>query len=249
MIINENSPLVRMPSDLNIKYRILLDGIRYSASIVDISYQRIVENLRLISQGELHVTNPQTASLVFSDAWAMVDAANRLRKAIIFFCGIKWENKGEIIDNIFEASKISLIDFVENTHRANSLRNFAHHSLDDKEMNYLVRNNKSIWGRIDWFYTPKDEPGRCSSFSFAAGSEAIVSVSVPLGVSVIRPLGPVSIAAYKYELCLSKLQRLVLLVVEEIEGQLRPQLDGEEFGPADVMCQLRLDNIKFTESS
>jgi len=249
MLITEKSPLINVPSDLDIHDRLLLDAIRYSASIADMCYDRLKLLLTQISKSEISITNPAISAAVYSDAWSMIDASHRLRESTDMinqrFSGKRDKLKGKKIIDIFKAQEITLADFYYNTETATLLRNYAHHPKG--LVQYNVSHKSPLWGNLIWYYTPSDIPGQSNSFSFSAGvSVDKILAKLPLGIEVIRPLGPIVLSAYKYEICLSRLAHLIQLVVRNIETQIAPQFHGKHVEARDLLIQMSINNLKFT---
>lgn len=80
MILADDSPLNRIPLIPDPVLVQLLDGIRYSIAMADLSYSRLENDLKPVFE-----PNPQPhriAVAAFLDAWSFVDAINRLRNLL-----------------------------------------------------------------------------------------------------------------------------------------------------------------------
>lgn len=78
-MISPDSPFKNIPKNLDRKQAFFLDGIRHAAEICDLSYHRLTAGLRDIALKPQGVPPEPSYALYFLDAWAFVDAADRLR--------------------------------------------------------------------------------------------------------------------------------------------------------------------------
>ena len=77
-IIEPGSVLRRLPSNLAPRQRALLDGIRFSAEMCELAFERLINSLIGITQ-ERNAEGVIGFAAPFADAWTMIDAANRMR--------------------------------------------------------------------------------------------------------------------------------------------------------------------------
>src|SRR5262245_48420210 len=94
MMLADDSPLRRLPPDTEPRLVSLLDGIRYSIDMVDLSYGRLRQGLAETHKrfeaglpapappGAQHPIPTLLYAAAFSDAWTIIDAADRLRRLI-----------------------------------------------------------------------------------------------------------------------------------------------------------------------
>ncbi|KJS82607.1 MAG: hypothetical protein JM58_14730 [Peptococcaceae bacterium BICA1-8] len=90
MIIGDDSPLRHLPSVLNPRQILLLDGIRYSVDMADIAYTRLFNSLTYVSIN--HNSKEFDFSIfshAFLDAWSVIDSVNRMRSLLSNLTGYK----------------------------------------------------------------------------------------------------------------------------------------------------------------
>ena len=78
-MITHDSPFRRIPKNLDRKQAFFIDGIRHAAEICELSYNRLTLGLYALSQKAADSVPEPTFAQYFLDAWAFVDAADRLR--------------------------------------------------------------------------------------------------------------------------------------------------------------------------
>jgi len=78
-MISPDSPFKNIPQNLDRKQAFFLDGIRHAAEICDLSYKRLTAGLHDLGLKPQGATTETTYAPYFLDAWAFVDAADRLR--------------------------------------------------------------------------------------------------------------------------------------------------------------------------
>lgn len=79
MIIGDESPLRRLPGQLDRKQMLYLDGIRYSIEMADLAHLRLQQTLLDLAN---HSNDSDPVHLYFvaavQDAWSIVDSVHRL---------------------------------------------------------------------------------------------------------------------------------------------------------------------------
>jgi hypothetical protein len=80
MILADDSPLNRIPPLQDTVLVQLLDGVRYSIGMADLSYQRLESSMARVFEPEPQVN--RICVEAFLDAWSFVDAVNRLRNLL-----------------------------------------------------------------------------------------------------------------------------------------------------------------------
>ena len=75
-MIKPNSPLLRIPANIDRAQSIVLDGVRHAAEITDLAYSRLCASLVLV-QERWEAGEPISASEPLMYAWSMVDAIYR----------------------------------------------------------------------------------------------------------------------------------------------------------------------------
>ena len=93
-IINKESSLKFIPENIEVRQRVLLDGIRYAVQMAELGFNRLEQTLsrlssEMIKEGQL---DDQCKSMLFPsaflDAWAIIGAVERLRPIINAFSDV-----------------------------------------------------------------------------------------------------------------------------------------------------------------
>lgn len=120
MVIKNDSPLRRLPSDLNMKQTLFLDAIRYSVEMADVAHIRLRETLLSLTsefRSRRKAVNVGSAGLnAMLDAWSLVDSIHRLRMLLKHMPFVKQKSPG-------------LVSFYKQTTGIDDLRNAIQHIL------------------------------------------------------------------------------------------------------------------------
>ena len=136
MLINEKSPLRRLPNKLNPRQAQFFDAIRFAAEMMDLAYQRLLGHLLTLAGPD--VTNPQiSASVAFLHAWSIVDSAHRLHGLVDNLPGLTKRNQSPEFRKFSEKA-----DSVE------KLRNAVQHM--ETEIHKSAEAGKAVWGTLSW---------------------------------------------------------------------------------------------------
>src|SRR5918999_1673035 len=76
LLVPEDSPLRRPPTELSRRQILFLDGLRYAAEMADVAYQRLFEGLMHVADTSDEPSTRDIARLML-DAWSIVDAVHR----------------------------------------------------------------------------------------------------------------------------------------------------------------------------
>lgn len=169
MIIEANSPFNRLPSALNRKQALFLDGIRYCVEMADLAHSRLRWTLfthtttldePTDNQAEPLDNRAQAVPAAFQDAWSIVDSLQRLRGLLAQMPGIKQN-----------AAELQL--FRRQTDAFENLRNGVQHL--NNHIDVLVAQNLPAWGVLSWVVVPEDPAGnRLLSSAMIAGTLFVV---------------------------------------------------------------------------
>ena len=136
MLIDFDSVLFKIPTNVDKKLNYLLDGIRYCANSIFLSNYSLKENLKIISH-DYTVNNTVNNLLfysVYKEAWSMIDSTYRLRNFLSPF------NFSEDI-NLTENYNYLL--------KTKPFRNTFEH-MDERIDEINIKYDVSLWGNISW---------------------------------------------------------------------------------------------------
>jgi hypothetical protein len=225
MIIDDNSPFRRVPTQTSRKHMLFYDGIRYSVEMADLAHNRLRETLYEIAQSPYA---PDPASHDFAsavlDAWSIVDLVHRLRSLIEQAPGIKQKSP-------------SLLSFMKKTADVERLRNAVQHL--NQQIHKIADLNIPVWGALSWVTLLDPELRSVWTCTLVAGtfferSEPLIS---PLGKQFHPPVDLITLEASNCSVCLSDAMRSVEQVVRSLEDHLREQFkDLPNMGRDVLLC-------------
>lgn len=127
------SPLRNAPPSFSKKQILFLDGLRYSAEMAHIAYERLRETLSHIEEADSRLIASESASAL-QDAWSIIDSVNRFRDLLPHMPGIE---KGAWLRLLKERTSVVA-----------TLRDCVQHQ--QKEIDKLIRAGGQIWGYLSW---------------------------------------------------------------------------------------------------
>lgn len=136
MIVGSNSPLRRIPHNLDRKQALFYDAIRFTIEMVDVAYKRLIHVLFTISKNDsFRQSHPM--AVAFLDAWSIIDSVHRLRCLLQQLPGIKRSDLPE------------RTVFLKRTDEVEDFRNNIQHL--NNEMIRLAEKDDPAWGILSWF--------------------------------------------------------------------------------------------------
>lgn len=154
-LVPPDSPLRLVPTVLDRKAVLFLDGIRYSLHMFDMTSTRLAQTLDSIGRTQVEpneLTDRITWAL--SDAWLMIDSVHRLRELL--------EQAPRLKKNTPE-----LQIFLRNTSGVEDLRNFFQHFRT--EIDSFTELGMPLWGTLSWAYT-NPNTGELENHTIAPGT-------------------------------------------------------------------------------
>lgn len=215
-VVTSDSPLRSLPEALDPKQAMFLDGIRFSAEIVQGAMDSLREVLAQVTLGESHL---HAVAMMF--AWAVVDSSNRIRVLMEGMKRAGWVRRTEVYRSQIRELKSAL-----------PLRDSTQHLDGAIRRHTDVELIPPVWGSLAWFVvTEVDESNRIMAGEACfLRSGAVFPGAV--GPGVVNPLGTVSVSkvdqiqlqAFDSTVSLSSLERAVEGVIERWEDRLRTQV-------------------------
>ena len=225
MIIDEGSPFRRLPSELDRRQALFLDGIRYSVEMADLAHTRLRQTLFDIAKEQNRGAQANHWSLVSAvqDAWSVVDSLHRLRGLLDQMPGSKKKGPG-------------LQVFVRTTTGIEDLRNAVQHL--NHEIDGLVARNQPVWGSLSWFAALDPFNNFGASCSLITGTLFVKAASAPMIMpegEVDLPVNLIVLSAYGHSLNLSDAMRRVARLIAGMENELKEQFSGYSTAGADLI--------------
>lgn len=225
MLISDDSPLRRLPSELNQKQKFYLDGIRFSIEIIDLAYLRLKQTLYNLSKNIK--SNSKVNHLIFvsaiHDAWSLIDSVYRLRGLIKLCPGIKQKAPGIIL-------------FDKNTRDTEPLRHSFQHL--NTQINELIKLNLPVWGVITWIAVLDPLINSAYSCAIIAGTifnNQCSQIINPAGKSLGIPIDLITLTAGGHSLCLSKIFDEVNKLTKNLENELTKYFKDLPCAGADLL--------------
>jgi hypothetical protein len=229
VIIGDESPLRRLPGQLDRKQMLYLDGIRYSIEMADLAHLRLQQTLLELAN---HSDDSAPMHLYFvaavQDAWSIVDSVHRLRGLLHQAPGIKRKSPG-----------LRLFD--QRTAEIEPLRNSVQHL--NSQINSIVSQNIPVWGILSWFTMtdPNMSSGVCCTLiagtMFESKGHLVVN---PLGKNLALPVDLITLSASGHTICLSDVMSDVERITRSMEQQLEKQFTNFPQVGSDVLIRLTM---------
>jgi len=218
MLIQEKSILNRIPKVLNARQIFLLEGIRYSANSMSLCYERLFEELNIISvDPKIANTKNESFYIIINDAWNLIDWTNRFT---VLLNSLSTKDKstphGENISFLLKTKEF---------------RNTLQH-LEERIDEHFISLKSPMWGCISWtqFVNPKLLRG----YTLMAGHARdgfLLPMNNPLGNLITPPIDHITLHSivkrpsfHVESLNLSELYQRAQNIITKLEIDLEPQL-------------------------
>jgi hypothetical protein len=86
--VRADTPLKRLPRELDPKQALFLDGIRHATELAEMAYARLVDRLTDLALAGKSDDNPLALTEPYLYAWAVVDSVDRLRGLLRLMPGL-----------------------------------------------------------------------------------------------------------------------------------------------------------------
>lgn len=231
MIIAPNSPLRRLPAELNLKQRLYFDGIRYSIEMANVAYIRLKDILYNLSINHTNLDGAHYRHFVpaILDAWSIIDSVERLRGLIRQTPGFKQKSPG-------------LVVFDQKTSSVEALRNSVQHL--NHEIEELLKEGLPVWGVLSWVLVSDEQAKKAQCFTLVPGTmfdrkpDMIVN---PLGRSLEIPIGLITLKASGHTVCISEVIERVEELTRKVEEQLAKQFVDLPPAASDMLAIVEME--------
>jgi hypothetical protein len=230
-MISADSLLKNLPTALDRKQALYLDGIRHSAEIGALAYNRLKLTLTNIARMETHPEGHEFTE-AFLDAWSVVDAIDRFRalwKLQPFADNLPLNELGETIDQEFRGVR--------------DLRNLADHLA--QRVDYVLSKNGTALGSLKWLTMLENGDFRGCIIVPGTFRPTEVHFSYPIGKTIEVPTGFIVLSAAGYSTVLGEALASMESHIRTIENLLGNELDkhGLRGSPAgaDLLFRATID--------
>lgn len=219
MHIPKDSPLKKLPENIEPKEALFIDGLNHAAEIVMLAFPRLLKSLASVT---LEVeASPALITSCYLDAWTCVDAIDRFRLLIH-----QYPKSGLVIRSH------EIDDFIAKTQSVRKIRNVADHL--NAQIDLLASRKKSAMGELAWiqrdaidlqerFYTWYIKPGY-------TGKSVQFQLLIPKdGQTIDIPIGMVHLYAGASEANLSAAYADLLKIVLHLENSLAAHFKKSDY--------------------
>ena len=214
-MLNEDSILRQVPTAVNPKQALFIDGIRHAIEIIDLAYGRLRDTLTRMalnppSSSEL----PKISAQAFLDAWAMIDAVDRFRMLYLHMPGISFSPPKAGIETLQEALK-----------PFRNLRNVADHLA--QKADFIISRGGNAFGTLSWLTGFKIDPLTAWYCTLRPGTVSMQPElrKEPLVSTLDWPTDKITLVAGGYKGNLSSVHPHIKLRIKHFEEQLRNAFD------------------------
>lgn len=224
-MISQESPFKNIPQNLERKQAFFIDGIRHAAEICDLSYKRLTAGLRDIALKPDGPKLEPSYATFFLDAWAFVDAADRLR--------CLWESQPNA-HNI--SGDFSPEILRQELGPIRKVRNIADHIA--QRADHVVSLNGAALGILAWVAIISEAPLAAKTCiirpGYASGSFS-AHFAIPQGThSLINSCTEVRVQAGGEAADITKTYRKIAQVIAFAESHLKVEFSKPIYAPPSV---------------
>ena len=211
MFVAKDSPLRNLPSILDKRQALLLDGLAHAVDMVGMAYPRLRSTLYEISK--VGGAEPDPTAAVYLDAWSCIDSIDRFRSLV----------KGYKAGGIIRKDAPALGAFLTSTEPVRKLRNVTDHVAE--RLDQLVSRNASVMGEVSWI--SRGEGSTLHTWYIRPGIFKDVlkfNLLLPhVGAEIDNPIGFIHLTAGDTKVNLSAAVHALYAVVTYIEAELHKQ--------------------------
>lgn len=223
-ILSDDSILRKVPMNVNPKQVLFVDGIRHSAEIIELAYERLENSLTEIALiPPCSKDLPRKSASVFLDAWAIIDAIDRFRMLYQMMPGISFSEPAVKGDTL----KASAQPFRD-------LRNVADHLAERAD--FIVSKKGSALGVLTWITGYQIEPEQVWHCTLKPGTMHVEPElkNEQLEVAIHWPTDRITLMAGGYEGNISSFLPQITKRVQHFEKQLEEAFLCEELRTSPV---------------
>lgn len=231
--LSKDSPLRRLPAQLNLRQRLFLDGIRLSIEMVLVAYDRLWRLLSRLSELPSGTPSPDGAhAAAMLDAWSIIDGVHRLRYLLQQTPNLK-------------KSAVTLQLFRRQSQGVEDLRHHVQHL--DQEYAAAQNNDGPAWGQLAWI-----RPVHCGPPE-AATTHAIVAGAIVEGtIRLVNPVGKthhglvdhIELAVSEKSINLSEMTRAIGPLVCHLEAFVSNLITAQRLAPGGSDMLLSVGPLK-----
>jgi len=223
-----DSPLRRLPKDIDPKHAFYLDGLRHAAEIASLAWERLLETLTEMADAmRREEASDAHHAAAFLDAWCIVDAVDRFRTL--------WKKAP------FGPTEVGDCTFWEVTEQLRKVRNVGDHPTE--LVDHILSADTGALGTLHWLTLDDVDPAAGSICLLKPGFLPSVQIDFGdlsrLNIDTTRRTSAVRLQAGKNTADLSETMAHLKARVEHLENALAGQFAGTaetERAPSDLLA-------------
>jgi len=225
-LLDHDSVLKRIPSNLDPTAALFLDGIRYAVEFMDVTFERLRNSLT-----DLASNPPESNELsriiahVFLDAWGFIEAVDRFHALYTHFPGMKRDESKTLVPSLGDAT----LEF-------RNLCKFARDLPGNAES--LVSQSGAVLGELSWLTIAKLEPEVVAWHCLLHRGTLLTAPQIGSdpAIGILEwPTFAIKLSAGGHEANLSEVRKHIGLRVKHLEAQLPSVFDQQTQAGVPVM--------------
>lgn len=228
MIIGPDSPLRRLPTALDRKQALFLDGIRFSVEMADLAYQRLRHTLLNFESSFDRSAAYSPGVVAMIDAWVIIDNVHRLAGLLRELPGRSKRSRAPVFRRLDEQCAV-----------VERLRHSVQHL--NHEMERILAGAWPAWGGFSWIVIAAD--GKWHMYAFLPGSPVQINgfTMAEIPESAELPVGRITLRFGEAAVDLGEVMRSVSGAIRDMEAQLQPQFANQATAGADLLMHMVSD--------
>jgi len=211
-MFKSDSPFLNLPSNLDRRQAFYLDGIRHALEIIKLSFSRLTTNLSVLARNYSETNHPQSYATYYLDAWAYIDALDRLLALW------KLQPNAETIPELWNPDKLK-----DDMKHIRNIRNVSDHLAQRAEQ--VISSNSAALGELSWVTVLSIDPPEMKSCFIRPGflpNSVKFQMNIPKeNLFIANSSGNVLLKAHTYTANLSEAYRQILNLAEYVESTLK----------------------------
>ncbi|RUQ31194.1 MAG: hypothetical protein EKK68_08605 [Candidatus Competibacteraceae bacterium] len=207
-----NSPFLNLPANLDRKQAFYLDGIRHAFEIIDYAFTRLSSGLNEIGKNHLETNRPTSYVSYYLDAWAFVDALDRL---VALW---KLQPAANTIPDPWKPDKLK-----ERMRHIRDIRNVSDHLAQRADQ--IISKNSTALGELSWITVISLEPPEMKSCFIRPGflpSSVKFQMNIPKqNLFITNGAGNILLKAHTYTANLSEAYQQLIDLAQYAEASLK----------------------------
>lgn len=216
-----DSPFYNFPGNLDRKQAFYLDGMRHAFEIIECAFLRLTDGLRELVRNWSESNRPKSYALYYLDAWAFVDALDRLLALW------KLQPEAEKIPEPWSPDQLK-----KSMAHIRDVRNVSDHLAQRADQ--IISSNTAALGELSWIAVLSVNPPEMKSCLIRPGfllKTVKLEMNIPKqNLCVANEVGNVLLKAHVYTANLSEAYQQVVGLARYAENSLRKAFKVENAG-------------------